>query len=82
MLGKVFLVLDFADEVQKEQVQEIFKDVSNMRVINGTQIVSFYPFIKSHQQTILQLFNLIKENGVKAVMSLQGAALIKKLMSK
>ena len=82
MLGKVYIVLDFADEAQKEQVQEIFKEVSNMRVANGTQIVTFYPFIKSHQQTILQLFNLVKDNGVKAIVSMQGAALIKQLMSK
>lgn len=82
MLGKVFLVLDFADEVQKEQVQEVFKEISNMRLTDGTQILSIYPFAKAHQNEILQLFNLVKQNGVKAVMSLQGAALIKKLMSK
>lgn len=82
MLGKVYIVLDFADEAQKEQVQEILKEVSNMRVTNGTQIVSFYPFIKSHLQTILQLFNLVKQNGVKAIVSMQGAALIKQLMNK
>lgn len=82
MLGKVYIVLDFADEAQKEQVQEIFKEVSNMRVTNGAQIITFYPFIKSHQQTILQLFNLVKQNGVKAIVSMQGAALIKQLMTK
>lgn len=82
MLGKVYIVLDFANEQDKEQVQEILKEVSNMRITNGSQILSIYPFIKAHQYEIIQLFNLIKNNGVKALLSLQGASLIKQLMSR
>lgn len=80
MLGKVYIVLDFADEAEKAQVQDILKEVSNMRLTNGTQIVSIYPFVKTRQRELLQLFNLIRNNGVKSLLSLQGAALIKSLM--
>lgn len=82
MLGKVYIVLDFANEQEKEQVQEIFKEVSNMRLINGGQILSIYPFVRAHQREVVQLFYLIKNNGVKGLMSLQGASLIKQLISR
>lgn len=80
MLGKVYIVLDFADEREKEQVQEILKEFSNMRLTNGRQIVSFYPFVKARQRELFQLFNMIRNNGVKSLVSLQGAALVKSLM--
>lgn len=80
MLGKVYIVLDFADEAEKAQVQDILKEVSNMRLTNGGQIVSMYPFVKARQRELLQLFQMIRNNGVKSLLSFEGAALVKSLM--
>lgn len=82
MLGKVYIVLDFDNDQQKEQVQQLLKEVSNLRLTNGGQIISVYPFIKAHQNEIMQLFNMIKTNGVKSLLSVQGGILLNKLMRK
>ena len=80
MLGKVYMALDFSCEQEKEQVQEIFKDLSNQRLFTGAQIVKVYPFVKTHQREIMQLFSMIKAKGPSAILSMQGAMLIKSLM--
>ena len=80
MLGKVYIVLDFANEQEKEQVQDILKEVSNLRLFTGTQLVSIYPFVRAHQREVMQLFALIKKGGPKALLSMEGAMFVKSLM--
>lgn len=80
MLGKVYIVLDFANEQEKEQVQDILKEVSNLRLFTGTQLLSIYPFVRAHQREVMQLFALIKKGGPKALLSIEGAMLVKSLM--
>jgi hypothetical protein len=81
-LGKVFIVLDFDSEEQKAQVQDILKEISNERIITGRQIVSVAPIVRKNKSEIAQLFTMIKEGGIKSLMSVKGGMLISKMSKK
>lgn len=81
-LGKVFIVLDFDSEEQKAQVQDILKEISNERNITGRQIVSVAPIVRKNKSEIAQLFTMIKEGGIKSLMSVKGGMLISKMSKK
>lgn len=80
--GKVFIVLDFDSEEQKAQVQEILKEISNERILTGRQIVSVAPLVRKNKSEIAQLFGMIKEGGIKSLMSVKGGMLISKISKK
>ena len=79
MLRKLNIAIDCADDQQKEDVQKVLADISGMGLLNGGQILSVYPFFKRHQRDLTQLFNMIDKDGPKAILSLQGAAIINNL---
>lgn len=81
-LGKVFIVLDFDSEEQKAQVQDILKEISNERILTGRQIVSAAPIVWKNKSEIAQLFTMIKEGGIKSLMSVKGGMLISKMSKK
>lgn len=81
-LGKVFIVLDFDSEEQKAQVQEILKEISNERILTGRQIVSVAPIVRKNKSEIAQLFTMIKEGGIRSLMSVKGGMLISKMSKK
>lgn len=81
-LGKVFIVLDFDSEEQKAQVQDILKGISNERILTGRQIVSVAPIVRKNKSEIAQLFTMIKEGGIKSLMSVKGGMLISKMSKK
>lgn len=82
MLGKVYLVLEFDNEAQKAAVQEAFKEISNMRSITGRQIEQAYPYFRQNRAELAELFTMIRERGVKAVLSVRGAQIVSKLTRK
>ncbi len=81
-LGKVFIVLDFDSEEQKAQVQDILKEISNERILTGRQIVSVAPIVRKNKSEIAQLFTMIKEGGIRSLMSVKGGMLISKMSKK
>ena len=81
-LGKVFIALDFDSEEQKAQVQDILKEISNERILTGRQIVSVAPIVRKNKIEIAQLFTMIKEGGIKSLMSVKGGMLISKMSKK
>lgn len=81
-LGKVFIVLDFDSEEQKAQVQDILKEISNERILTGRQIVSMTPIVRKNKSEIAELFTMIKEGGIKSLMSVKGGMLISKMSKK
>lgn len=82
MLKKVFLAIECADEAQRDELQPILNEISTMRVITAEQILKAWPMIKARQGEIRNLFSLVSNNGVKGLMSVQGASLITQLMRK
>lgn len=79
MLKKVYIVVDVADDDEKQRVQGVMNDISNMRVLKGGQILSMYPYFKRHEMELVQLFTLVGTRGIKALMSGQGISLVTKL---
>lgn len=78
-LRKIVLAVDCADDAQKDRVQAIMNEISGMRMFDATKIEGMYPYFRQHQGELYQLFNLIGNGGVKALMSKQGISLITKL---
>jgi hypothetical protein len=79
MYKKIFLAVDCADDTQRDKVQSIMNEVSNMRLFNAAQILSAYPYFRQHQGELTQLFNMVSRGGVKSLMSAGGLSLITKL---
>lgn len=82
MLRKVYLVIECGDDRQKEEVQHVMNDISNMRVLTGDRLLAMYPFFKTHQRELASLFGMIAQNGIKSLFSVQGAMLLKSLTKK
>lgn len=79
-LRKLYIVIDCDDDSQKEKVQNVLNEISNMRVLSGSDILKGYPMFKAREQEFRQLFSLIANNGVKGLMSIQGAQLLTRLI--
>lgn len=78
-LRKIIIAVDCADDAQRDRVQGIMNEISGMRVLDGTKIEGMYPYFRSHQGELYQLFNLVGKGGVKALVSAQGISIITKL---
>lgn len=79
MLKKVYIVVDVADEEEKQRVQGVMNDVSNMRVLKGGQVLLMYPYFKKRQAELMQLFNMVGTGGIRSLLSGKGIGLITKL---
>lgn len=82
MLRKVYVVVECADDQEKEAVQTAFNELSNMRVLTGQQIVSMYPFFRQRKAELMELFGMIRDGGAKALLSIRGATLLSHLTKK
>lgn len=78
-LRKLYIVLDCDDDQQKEQVQSLLNEVSNARMLNGRQLVSMAPIIQRNRADIAELFNMIRQGGIKAIMSMKGGLIISRI---
>lgn len=78
-LRKLYIVLDCDDDQQKEQVQSLLNEVSNARMLNGRQLVSMAPIIQRNRTDITELFNMIRQGGIKAIMSMRGGLIISRI---
>lgn len=78
-LRKVNIGVECTDDAQRDRIQAIMNEVSGMGLLNGTNIEGMYPYFRSHQGELIQLFNLVGKGGVKALMSGQGIGLVTKL---
>ena len=82
MLKKVFLAIECADEKQRDEAQLVLNELSNMRVIDAAKLVKAYPMFKQRETEIKQLFAIVSQNGVKGLLSMQGASILTQLMRK
>lgn len=82
MLQKVFIVIDFDNDDQKRQVQAELNELSNSRVLTGAKLCSMLPLYRAKKKDFFEMFRMIATGGVKSLMSIKGAQLIKNLTSK
>lgn len=75
-MRKVFIVIDFEDEQQVQELQNELNELSNSRVLDGHKLRTMLPMFKKHKAALFELLKLIAQGGVKAVLSMRGAQLI------
>lgn len=79
MLRKIIIAVDCADDAERDRVQAIATEVSNMRILDGRMMVGIWPYVQAHKVDIQQLFSLISDGGIKALMSGRGIQLLTRL---
>lgn len=75
-LRKLYIVVDCEDDEQKEAVQTAFNELSNTRALTSRSIISMYPFFQKNRDSLMELFRMIKEGGIKSLLSVRGGTLI------
>lgn len=63
MLRKIYLAVDCATEEEKEQVQDIFRELSGMQIVTGRQLLAMWPMFKRKQNDLIGLFRTIASEG-------------------
>lgn len=79
MLRKIIIAVDCANDNERDRVQQIATEVSNMRIFDGRKMVGIWPYVQAHKGDMQQLFSLISEGGIKALMSGRGIQLLTRL---
>ena len=79
MLRKIIIAVDCADDNERDRVQNIATEVSNMRILDGRRMTGIWPYVQSHKGDMQQLFSLISEGGIKALVSGKGIQLLTRL---
>lgn len=81
-LRKIYLAVDCDNDQERDMVQEMANEISNMRVLKGRSILNMLPIFQRNQSELIELFQMVSKGGVKSLLSIQGGLLIKKLSSK
>lgn len=81
-LRKIILAVECENDQEKELVQQMANELSNMRVLKSKTIINMLPIFNNNRQELMQLFSMVSKDGVKSLLSIQGGLLIKKLASK
>lgn len=68
--------MECADEAQYSAAQQVLNELSNTRALTADKVVRAYPIYKAREGEIRQLFSLVAQNGVKGLLSMQGASLL------
>lgn len=76
MLRKIIIAVDCADDNERDRVQQIATEVSNMRILDGRKMVGIWPYVQAHKGDIQQVFSLVSEGGIKALLSGKGIQLL------
>lgn len=78
-LRKIYIAVDCADDAQRDRVQEIAQELSQIR-LSGNDIESIYPEFKRRKAGIAEIVRYIKENGPAGVKSFKFVGLISNLL--
>ena len=78
-LRKFFVVLECDSDEQHDATQKVFNELSNARFLTVGKLLQAYPVYKAREVELKQLFSIVSANGVRGLMSVQGASLLAKL---
>lgn len=70
MQRKIILVVDCADDKEKELVQGIANEISGTFNMKGSDLISFYPFVKKNKALLYSAVNTVSRDGKKGMMKL------------
>lgn len=82
MFQKVYIVIDFDNDEQKKMVQAELNELSNARVLTGAKLCSMIPMFRAKKNDIFEMFRMIASGGIKSIMSIRGAQIVKNLTTK
>lgn len=80
-LRKVYIAVECENDQEKELVQELAKEISNMRVLKANSILRMVPMFQKHRNELIELFNMVANGGLKSIFSVRAGILIRKLSS-
>lgn len=78
-LRKIYLAVECANDQERDAVQGIANELSNMRVMNASSIIKMMPLVEKHKAEFTQLFQMITRDGISSLMPIRGGMLIGKL---
>lgn len=78
-LRKFYIVVDCDSEQEREQLQQTLNDISNMRAFRASDVIRMRPMFERHRDDLIKLFRMIKQGGVKSLLSIQGGMLLNRL---
>ena len=81
-LRKIYLAVDCENDAERDAVQGMANEISNMRVLNSRSLISVQPLIQRNGPELKRLFTLIANGGPKALLSMEGARLLMSLRNK
>jgi hypothetical protein len=70
MQRKIILVVDCADDKEKELVQGIANEISGTFNMKGSDLISFYPFVKKNKALLYSAVKTVAKDGKKGMMKL------------
>ena len=70
MQRKIILVVDCADDKEKELVQGIANEISGTLNMKGSDLISFYPFVKKNKALLYSAVKTVARDGKKGMMKL------------
>ena len=81
-LRKIYIAVDCNNDTERDAVQALANELSNMRILNADSLLRMGPVFENNRAELTQLFSMITNGGVKSLLSLQGGLLLKRLASK
>ena len=70
MQRQIILVVDCADDKEKELVQGIANEISGTFNMRGSDLISFYPFVKKNKALLYSAVKTVAKDGKKGMMKL------------
>ena len=70
MQRKIILLVDCADDKEKELVQGIANEISGTFNMKGSDLISFYPFVKKNKALLYSAVKTVAKDGKKGMMKL------------
>lgn len=78
-LRKIFLAVECADDNERGIVQSLANELSNSRILNARTLINMKPMFDKNRNELIQLFDMISQNGIGSILSVKGGMIISKL---
>lgn len=67
-LRKLYIVIDCTDDAQKERVQHVLDEISNMRAFDGNDVIKMKPMFDKNKTVFTKIFRAISQGGTAGIM--------------
>lgn len=81
-LRKFNIAMECGSEEEFNAAQEALRQISGMGLLSAKKVIAYYPLMNSKRREISRIFDLIANGGVKSLLSIEGAQLIRSLTNK